>query len=35
MARTLTDKQQAFLNALFDEANGDVLLAKKTAAYRK
>jgi hypothetical protein len=33
MARTLTDKQQAFLNALFDEANGDVLLAKKIAGY--
>ena len=33
MARTLTDKQQAFLNALFDEANGDVITAKKIAGY--
>jgi hypothetical protein len=35
MARTITEKQQAFMNALFDDANGDVITAKKTAAYRK
>jgi len=33
MARTLTEKQQAFMNALFDEANGDVITAKKIAGY--
>ena len=31
MARELTDKQQKFLQVLFDEANGDVPLAKKLA----
>jgi len=33
MARTLTEKQQAFLNVLFDGAGGDVVLAKKLAGY--
>ena len=33
MARDLTDKQQKFLQVLFDEANGDVPLAKKLAGY--
>jgi hypothetical protein len=33
MARTLTDKQQRFLDVLFDEANGDVVAAKKLAGY--
>ena len=33
MARELTDKQQKFLQVLFDEANGDVPLAKKLAGY--
>ena len=33
MARELTDKQQKFLNVLFDEANGDVVQAKKLAGY--
>ena len=28
MARNLTDKQQMFLNVLFDGAGGDVVLAK-------
>ena len=28
MARNLTDKQQRFLDVLFDEANGDVVAAK-------
>ena len=31
--RVLTEKQQAFLNALFDHANGDVVMAKKLAGY--
>ncbi len=33
MARQLTAKQQVFLNALFDEAGGSVILAKKIAGY--
>jgi len=33
MARNLTDKQQRFLDVLFDEAGGDVATAKKLAGY--
>jgi len=33
MARQLNEKQQKFLDVLFDEANGDVVLAKKLAGY--
>lgn len=33
MVRNLTDKQQTFLNVLFDGAGGDVVLAKKLAGY--
>ena len=33
VARQLTAKQQVFLNALFDEAGGSVILAKKIAGY--
>ena len=33
MARQLTAKQQVFLNVLFDEAAGNVTLAKKIAGY--
>ena len=33
MARNLTDKQQRFLDVLFDEAGGDVVAAKKLAGY--
>jgi len=33
MARTLTEKQQKFLEVLFDEAGGDAVLAKKLAGY--
>ena len=33
MARELTDKQKAFLEHLFDEANGDPLVAKRLAGY--
>ena len=33
MARNLTEKQQMFLNVLFDGAGGDVILAKKLAGY--
>lgn len=33
MARNLTENQQKFLEVLFDEAGGDVLLAKKLAGY--
>ena len=33
MARNLTDKQQKFLEVLFDEAGGDVVAAKKLAGY--
>ena len=31
MARQLTGKQQAFLNVLFDEAGGNMVMAKKMA----
>ena len=33
MARELTEKQQAFLNALFNEARGNPVKAKKLAGY--
>jgi hypothetical protein len=33
MARELTEKQQKFLSVLFDEAGGDVVLAKKLSGY--
>ena len=33
MGRTLTDKQQTFLNVLFEEAKGDPVKAKKLAGY--
>ena len=33
MARALTERQQKFLDVLFDEAAGDVVLAKKLAGY--
>ena len=33
MARQLTDKQQKFLDVLFEEAGGNVVLAKKLAGY--
>ena len=33
MARELTDKQQKFLQVLFDEAGGDVAMAKRLAGY--
>jgi len=33
MARNLTEKQQRFLEVLFDEAGGDVVAAKKIAGY--
>jgi len=33
MARNLTEKQQKFLEVLFDEAGGDVVQAKKLAGY--
>lgn len=33
MARALTEKQQKFLDVLFDEAGGDVVAAKKLAGY--
>ena len=33
MARELTDKQQKFLQVLFDEASGDVAMAKRLAGY--
>jgi len=33
MARQLTENQQKFLEVLFDEANGDVVTAKKLAGY--
>ena len=33
VARQLTAKQQVFLNTLFDEAGGSVILAKKIAGY--
>ena len=33
MARNLTEKQQKFLEVLFDEANGDAVAAKRLAGY--
>ena len=33
MSRELTERQQKFLNVLFDEAGGDARLAKKMAGY--
>jgi hypothetical protein len=33
MARQLTERQQKFLSILFDEAGGDVVIAKKIAGY--
>jgi hypothetical protein len=33
MARNLTENQQKFIEVLFDEAGGDVVLAKKLAGY--
>jgi len=33
MSRTLTDKQQKLLAVLFDEAGGDLVMAKKLAGY--
>ena len=33
MTKNLTDKQQMFLNVLFDQAAGDVTQAKKLAGY--
>ena len=33
MARELTTKQQVFLNVLFDEADGNMVTAKKLAGY--
>ena len=33
MARQLTEKQQALLNVLFEEAGGDMVQAKKMAGY--
>ena len=33
MTRQLTEKQQAFLNVLFDEAGGNMVTAKKLAGY--
>tara|TARA_Y100001937_G_scaffold57356_1_gene78630 strand:+ start:154 stop:525 length:372 start_codon:yes stop_codon:yes gene_type:complete len=33
MTRNLTEKQQKFLDVLFDEAGGDVVKAKKLAGY--
>ena len=33
MARTLTERQQRFLDVLFDDAGGDVVTAKKLAGY--
>ena len=33
MARELTEKQQKFLTVLFDEAGGDIAIAKKLAGY--
>jgi hypothetical protein len=33
MAKNLTEKQQLFMEALFDEAGGDVVRAKKIAGY--
>jgi len=33
MARNLTENQQKFLEVLFDDAGGDVVLAKRLAGY--
>ena len=33
MARNLTENQQKFLEVLFDDAGGDVVLAKQLAGY--
>ena len=33
MARNLTDKQQKFLEVLFEEAGGDVVQAKRLSGY--
>jgi hypothetical protein len=33
MARELTEKQQKLLAVLFDEAGGDIIVAKKLAGY--
>jgi hypothetical protein len=33
MTKQLNEKQQKFLEVLFDEAKGDILLAKKLAGY--
>ena len=33
MAKNLTDNQQRFLAVLFEEANGDVVTAKRLAGY--
>jgi hypothetical protein len=33
MARELNEKQQKFLDVLFDEASGDMVAAKKLAGY--
>ena len=33
MARSLTERQQRFLDVLFDDAGGDVVAAKKLAGY--
>lgn len=33
MARNLTEKQQKFLDVLFDDAHGDLLQAKRLAGY--
>ena len=31
--RQLTEKQQAFMSVLFEEAGGDVVVAKRLAGY--
>ena len=33
MTKNLTEKQQKFMAVLFEEANGDVVAAKKLAGY--
>ena len=33
MSRTLTERQSKFMSTLFDEADGDVVQAKKLAGY--
>ena len=33
MARNLTEKQQKFLDVLFEEAGGNLVTAKKLAGY--